>query len=139
RGGRPVEIDRLRLCGDDTAQWLPYIRHDHTRPAREYSRNQQSKARAIVYNAPGDYRIWESYVFSVSWFFRTGLLIPCAQVLWRAFAYSLGVMFRASSCRMSRKLRKSVEGDADMNGLGGLNKSPEGVVIGLVQLQLPVD
>ena len=25
-----------------------------------------------------------------------------------------------------------------MNGLGGLNKSPEGVVIGLVQLQLPV-
>src|SRR6266704_3644484 len=24
-----------------------------------------------------------------------------------------------------------------MNGLGGLNKSPEGVVIGLVQLQLP--
>jgi formamidase len=26
----------------------------------------------------------------------------------------------------------------DMNGLGGLNKSPEGVVIGLVQLQLPV-
>jgi formamidase len=26
----------------------------------------------------------------------------------------------------------------NMNGLGGLNKSPEGVVIGLVQLQLPV-
>jgi Carbon-nitrogen hydrolase len=26
----------------------------------------------------------------------------------------------------------------DMSGLGGLNKSPEGVVIGLVQLQLPV-
>ena len=25
-----------------------------------------------------------------------------------------------------------------MNGLGGLNKSPQGVVIGLVQLQLPV-
>ena len=25
-----------------------------------------------------------------------------------------------------------------MSGLGGLNKSPEGVVIGLVQLQLPV-
>src|ERR1700716_2253630 len=25
-----------------------------------------------------------------------------------------------------------------MNGLGGLNKSPEGVVIGLVQLQLPM-
>src|ERR1700716_3710055 len=25
-----------------------------------------------------------------------------------------------------------------MNGLGGLNKSPDGVVIGLVQLQLPV-
>src|SRR5258707_12185879 len=25
-----------------------------------------------------------------------------------------------------------------MNGLGGLNKSPEGVVLGLVQLQLPV-
>src|SRR3954449_3516777 len=25
-----------------------------------------------------------------------------------------------------------------MNGLGGLNKSPNGVVIGLVQLQLPV-
>ena len=25
-----------------------------------------------------------------------------------------------------------------MNGLGGLNKSPEGVVIGLVQLRLPV-
>jgi hypothetical protein len=25
-----------------------------------------------------------------------------------------------------------------MNGLGGLNKSPEAVVIGLVQLQLPV-
>ena len=25
-----------------------------------------------------------------------------------------------------------------MNGLGGLDKSPEGVVIGLVQLQLPV-
>jgi hypothetical protein len=25
-----------------------------------------------------------------------------------------------------------------MNGLGGLNKSPEGVVIGLVQRQLPV-
>ena len=24
-----------------------------------------------------------------------------------------------------------------MNGLGGLNKSPEGVVLGLVQLQLP--
>ena len=24
-----------------------------------------------------------------------------------------------------------------MNGLGGLNKSPEGVVIGLVQLRLP--
>ncbi|MGG3815711.1 formamidase, partial [Methylorubrum rhodesianum] len=24
-----------------------------------------------------------------------------------------------------------------MNGLGGLNKSPNGVVIGLVQLQLP--
>src|ERR1700689_5718122 len=47
-------------------------------------------------------------------------------------------MFRASSCRMSRKLRKSVEGDADMNGLGGLIKSPEGVVIGLVQLQLPI-
>src|SRR3981189_333485 len=28
--------------------------------------------------------------------------------------------------------------ERDMNGLGGLNKSPEGVVIGLVQLQLPV-
>ena len=28
--------------------------------------------------------------------------------------------------------------ELDMNGLGGLNKSPEGVVIGLVQLQLPV-
>jgi formamidase len=27
---------------------------------------------------------------------------------------------------------------AHMNGLGGLNKSPNGVVIGLVQLQLPV-
>ena len=26
-----------------------------------------------------------------------------------------------------------------MSGLGGLNKSPNGVVIGLVQLQLPVD
>src|SRR5258708_17807630 len=26
----------------------------------------------------------------------------------------------------------------DMTGLGGLNKSPEGSVIGLVQLQLPV-
>jgi hypothetical protein len=25
-----------------------------------------------------------------------------------------------------------------MNGLGGLNKSPNGVVIGVVQLQLPV-
>ncbi|MGO9359202.1 MAG: nitrilase-related carbon-nitrogen hydrolase, partial [Xanthobacteraceae bacterium] len=25
-----------------------------------------------------------------------------------------------------------------MSGLGGLNKSPEGVVVGLVQLQLPV-
>jgi formamidase len=25
-----------------------------------------------------------------------------------------------------------------MNGLGGLNKTPDGVVIGLVQLQLPV-
>ena len=25
-----------------------------------------------------------------------------------------------------------------MNGLGGLNKSPHGVVVGLVQLQLPV-
>jgi formamidase len=25
-----------------------------------------------------------------------------------------------------------------MNGLGGLNKSPNGVVVGLVQLQLPV-
>src|SRR6201990_1092793 len=25
-----------------------------------------------------------------------------------------------------------------MNGLGGLNKAPDGVVIGLVQLQLPV-
>ena len=25
-----------------------------------------------------------------------------------------------------------------MNGLGGLNKSPNGVVLGLVQLQLPV-
>ena len=25
-----------------------------------------------------------------------------------------------------------------MNGLGGLNKSPKGVVIGLVQLELPV-
>ncbi len=25
-----------------------------------------------------------------------------------------------------------------MNGLGGLNKSPRGVVIGLVQLKLPV-
>ena len=25
-----------------------------------------------------------------------------------------------------------------MNGLGGLNKSPNGVVIGLVQLQLPI-
>jgi hypothetical protein len=25
-----------------------------------------------------------------------------------------------------------------MNGLGGLNKSPQGVIIGLVQLQLPV-
>ena len=24
-----------------------------------------------------------------------------------------------------------------MNGLGGLNKSPEGVVVGVVQLQLP--
>jgi formamidase len=28
--------------------------------------------------------------------------------------------------------------ERNMNGLGGLNKSPEGVVIGLVQLQLPV-
>jgi hypothetical protein len=28
--------------------------------------------------------------------------------------------------------------EQDMNGLGGLNKSPDGVVIGLVQLQLPV-
>jgi len=26
----------------------------------------------------------------------------------------------------------------NMNGLSGLNKSPQGVVIGLVQLQLPV-
>ena len=25
-----------------------------------------------------------------------------------------------------------------MNGLGGLNKSPNGVVVGVVQLQLPV-
>jgi len=30
------------------------------------------------------------------------------------------------------------KGAHNMNGLGGLNKSPEGVVIGLVQLQLPV-
>src|SRR5436305_148204 len=29
-------------------------------------------------------------------------------------------------------------GRRNMNGLGGLNKSPEGAVIGLVQLQLPV-
>src|SRR6266446_4871751 len=30
------------------------------------------------------------------------------------------------------------EGALPMTGLGGLNRSPEGVVLGLVQLQLPV-
>src|SRR6185503_3244655 len=29
-------------------------------------------------------------------------------------------------------------GEASMSGLGGLNKSPNGVVIGMVQLKLPV-
>src|SRR5664279_688725 len=32
----------------------------------------------------------------------------------------------------------AMQGTGRMNGLGGLNKSPEGVVIGLLQLQLPV-
>src|ERR1700729_721159 len=32
----------------------------------------------------------------------------------------------------------SLSREEHMNGLGGLNKSPNGVVIGLVQLQLPV-
>src|SRR5580658_1038674 len=32
----------------------------------------------------------------------------------------------------------SLSREGHMNGLGGLNKSPNGVVIGLVQLQLPV-
>src|ERR1700747_343244 len=37
---------------------------------------------------------------------------------------------------LANDVREDREGH--MNGLGGLNKSPNGVVIGLVQLQLPV-
>ena len=32
---------------------------------------------------------------------------------------------------------KEVEEDQAMSGLGGLNKAPDGVVVGVVQLQLP--
>jgi formamidase len=41
--------------------------------------------------------------------------------------------FAPATCRWTERLA-----EIDMSGLGGLNKSPEGVVIGLVQLQLPV-
>ena len=43
---------------------------------------------------------------------------------------------RRATCRANCPWRS--KGDRDMSGLGGLNKSPNGVVIGLVQLQLPV-
>src|SRR5882724_8836040 len=43
------------------------------------------------------------------------------------------VCFRISSSNLSIR-----EQEPDMSGLGGLNKSPHGVVIGLVQLQLPI-
>jgi hypothetical protein len=41
--------------------------------------------------------------------------------------------FAPATCRWTERLT-----EIDMSGLGGLNKSPEGVVIGLVQLRLPV-
>jgi hypothetical protein len=52
---------------------------------------------------------------------RMTVLFVASPTLWRGFCFSIRRTFRGCS----------------MNGLGGLNKSPEGVVIGLVQLQLP--
>src|ERR1051326_7309571 len=47
-------------------------------------------------------------------------------------------MRQRSRCYLSSVVRPpSSEPEVPVSGLGGLNKSPNGVVIGLVQLQLP--
>jgi hypothetical protein len=52
----------------------------------ESSRDNQSKARAIVYNAGSRERETESIVFSDRWVKHPRLLILCAELLRRASA-----------------------------------------------------
>ena len=59
--------------------------------------------------------------------------------LFNAMPYVLTLIILVATCSTSQSLKGApMELGVSMSGLGGLNKSPNGVVIGLAQLQLPV-
>src|ERR1700723_2918384 len=104
---RSAVADQSRSIGVGSATTVPLKDFPEfamtcTRPERENSRKELSKAYAIVYNAPQHRFVSESFVFSVSCISSQGLHISQAELSRRAIAHSLGVIPVACLLRTCR-------------------------------------